>query len=258
MKETKAVLAVSFGTSFAETRQLTIDQIEKKIAHEISHPLYHAWTSKMILQKIRERDHLVIPNVAEAFLQMKQDGIRNVYVQPTHVLPGIENDRMEEDALRFRSDFETITFGNPLLTTTADHQNFIRLFMDNYRSIPSTDAILLMGHGTPHYVNTAYAALDYEFKDLGFPNVFVGTVEAYPDLHSVLNMLRNSSYHHIHLMPLMIVAGDHANHDMAGNSPDSWQSILQANGYEVTCHLHGLGELPFVQDMLVEHLKRVM
>lgn len=261
-----AVLAVSFGTSFPETRKLTIDRLEERLQQEgllllgSESRFYHAWTSGMILRKLRERDHLIIPTVAQAFEQMQQDGIRSVFVQPTHILPGVENDLMKEHALAFADHFEHITFGDPLLTTQQDHTSFIRLFMEAFHNIPADEVILLMGHGTPHFANTAYAALDYECKDLGFSNVYVVTVEAYPGMQNVLRQITAvyppKQHPRIHLIPLMIVAGDHATNDMAGEADTSLKNILKSEGYEPVCHLHGLGEQPFIQDLFAEHLRR--
>lgn len=263
MNTQKAVLTVSFGTSYARTRQLTIDSIEESIQKKVSSfddtfSFYHAWTSRIILKKIREQDHLIIPTVREAFEQMKADGIRQVFVQPTHILPGVENEQMVRDAMLYASDFDTIRFGNPLLVSSADQHRFIRLFAGGFAELSETEAVVLMGHGTEHFCNTAYAALDYEFKDLGFPNFFVGTVEAYPGLESVIRSLKQTPVSSLILMPLMIVAGDHAQNDMAGSSPDSWENRLKAEGYSVSSRLQGLGELPFVREMFADHLISVI
>jgi len=264
MNPKSAILTVSFGTSYAQTRQMTIEPIENLIQSEVSsyfgdHFLfYHAWTSKIILRKISERDQFFIPTVREAFQQMLFDGISQVYVQPTHILPGVENEQMIQDAMQFHSDFDSIQFGSPLLTSLEDHMHFIHSLSKQLADLSMEEAVVLMGHGTSHFCNTAYAALDYEFKDQGYSNFFVGTVEAYPGLENILRGLKKSSFHRILLMPLMVVAGDHAQNDMTGSSPDSWENILKANGFQVRSHIQGLGELSFVRQMFADHLMSII
>lgn len=255
----KAVLVVSFGTSYRETREKTIDKIEEKIRE--AYPecgFYCAWTSRMIIKKLKDRDGICVPGVREAMEQIRADGVEELYVQPTHVIPGIENDLMIQDAQAFSQDFQKLVFGAPLLTSTEDHFRFAEGLYKEYSRIPDTEAIVLMGHGTEHYVNTIYAALDFIFKDKGHRNIFVGTVEAYPDINYILRRLEENGYKRVHLVPSMIVAGDHASNDMAGPGEDSWKSILECAGHEVTCHLRGLGEYRFVQELFLEHLGRIM
>ena len=134
----------------------------------------------MIIAKLKKRDGLTIHTVKEALEQMLLDGITDVIVQPTHVINGIENDQMKADALSFRDRFSSIVFGNPLLTTEEDNQAIVRVVADEFRDMDPDTALVLMGHGTEHYANTVYAALDYRFKDTGHKNIFLGTVEAYP------------------------------------------------------------------------------
>ena len=253
-----AILAVSFGTSHADTREKTIDRIEEDI--QKAYPddkVYRAWTSKMIIKKIWNRDGVKIFNVKEAMEQMKADGIKNVLVQPTHVINGIENDLMKEDALAFKNHFERITFGDPLLTTQQDHVEIVNAICQEFSDLPSDCALILMGHGTSHYANDVYAALDYRFKDLGHDNIHLATVEGYPTLENVIRLVKEQGAKKVILTPFMIVAGDHARNDMSGEDEDSWKNQFQAAGYEVECCLKGLGEYPAVQNMLIRHVTEV-
>lgn len=251
----KGILAVSFGTSHADTRKITIDAIEKEMQNAFpDYPLYRAWTSQMIIKKIKTRDHLVIHTVKEALEQMKQDGITDVLVQPTHVINGIENDRMKEDALCFQDSFCSISFGDPLLTSEQDTLAVIDAVANEFSFLKKEEALVLMGHGTTHFANTVYAALDYTFKDKGYPNIFVGTVEAYPSMETLLKMVASYQPSKIYLSPFMIVAGDHAKNDMAGDDPESWYSQFRSLGYEVEPVIKGLGEYPRIRKLLVEHL----
>lgn len=258
-KETKkAILAVSFGTSHNDTRKVTIDAIEKDMQNAFpEYSLYRAWTSKMIIKKVNARDQVHICTVKEAMEEMKKDGITDVLVQPTHVINGIENDIMKEDALSFQESFHSISFGDPLLTTEQDNFTVIEAITSEFQNLKDDEVLVLMGHGTTHYANAIYAALDYTFKDKGYKNIFLGTVEAYPTMESLLKMVNTYAPSKVILAPFMIVAGDHAKNDMASNDPESWYSQFKAEGYDVQPVIKGLGEYPGIRKLLVEHLKAI-
>lgn len=254
--EKKGLLAVSFGTSINEARERTIDVLEADMrSANPDRTLYRAWTSKMIIRKLKSRDGVQIPTVREAMEQMMTDGITDLIVQPTHIINGIENDLMKEDVLSFRDSFKSIRFGTPLLTSTEDIHEAVEALMAEWTTLPSDEALVLMGHGTSHYANTAYAALDYTIKDLGYANVFLGTVEAYPSMLSLLRQVKAFHPRKIHLAPFMLVAGDHARNDMAGDEEDSWLNQFSREGFEVECHLLGLGEYPRIRKLFLKHIE---
>lgn len=251
----KAILVVSFGTSYNDTRAKTIDAIENDIADAFkNHHVYRAWTSNVILGKILIRDGIKINNVIEAMEQIVKDGIEELTVQPTHIINGLENDRMIQDVLAFQGQIDSIKFGAPLLTYSKDYKNAVKIIMDSFKDLKKDEMLVLMGHGTEHHANSAYAALDYTFKDLGYSNVHLGTVEAYPGFDSVLKQVKIKKPKRIILTPFMIVAGDHANNDMASEDVDSWSSLLKENGYEVSCVLKGLGEYKKIRDLFIDHI----
>ncbi|VYT26997.1 Energy-coupling factor transporter ATP-binding protein EcfA3 [Blautia hansenii] len=258
-KETKkAILAVSFGTSHNDTRKITIDAIEQDMQAALpDYALYRAWTSKMIIKKVNARDGVHICNVKEAMEKMLQDGITDVLVQPTHVINGIENDLMKEDALAFQEQFHSISFGDPLLTSEQDNLAVIDAITSEFKTLTKDEVLVLMGHGTTHYANAIYAALDYTFKDKGYSNIFLGTVEAYPTMESLLKMVHAYQPKKVVLAPFMIVAGDHAKNDMASDEPDSWYSQFKAAGYDVEPVLKGLGEYTGIRKLFIEHLKTI-
>lgn len=258
-KETKkAILAVSFGTSHNDTRKITIDAIEQDMQAAFpDYALYRAWTSKMIIKKVNARDGVHICNVKEAMEKMLQDGITDVLVQPTHVINGIENDLMKEDALAFQEQFHSISFGDPLLTSEQDNLAVIDAITSEFKTLTKDEVLVLMGHGTTHYANAIYAALDYTFKDKGYSNIFLGTVEAYPTMESLLKMVHAYQPKKVVLAPFMIVAGDHAKNDMASDEPDSWYSQFKAAGYDVEPVLKGLGEYTDIRKLFIEHLKTI-
>ena len=256
---TKAILVVSFGTSYEDTRQKTIGAIEQKMCEAFpDFCFYRAWTSKKIIAKLKRTTGEVIDTVAEAMERMKNDGIREVLVQPTHIASGIENDLMKDAALTYKDAFDRLVFGMPLMTSDRDMVFVTNALAEVYGGLNEQEALVLMGHGTTHFANMLYAALDYRFKDMGHPSWYVGTVEGYPDLDCVRRMLSKNRPAKIILAPFMIVAGDHANNDMAGDEEESWKSILMKDGYEVEPRLIGLGEYPAIQELLIQHAKETL
>lgn len=254
--EKNAVLVVSFGTSHQDTREKTIDAIEKQIADDWGQGrLYRAWTSGMIIRKLRGRDGYEVDTVEQAMERMLADGVTQVTVQPTHIVNGIENDRMKRDVLKFADRFDSIRFGTPLLTEDADSERVVTGLMEEFGEVKPDTALIFMGHGTTHYANAIYAALDYKFKDMGYPNVFVGTVEAYPSMETLKRMVKEGGYRKVILSPFMIVAGEHAKHDMASDDEDSWKSQFEAEGLLVSCVVKGLGEYETIRQMFLEHAR---
>ena len=162
---------------------------------------------------------------------------------------------MKETILSMASEELTVRFGTPLLTSTEDNHLVLDAVMKEFADIPQEDALVFMGHGTTHYVNSVYAALDYTLKDMGYTHAFMGTVEAYPDLDVLIRQVGRVHPKRVHLAPFLLVAGDHANNDMAGDKEDSWKSRFEAAGYEVICHIKGLGECESIRKIYLEHLK---
>lgn len=252
----KGLLAVSFGTSVNETREKTIDAIEAHLRKEFpDHTLYRAWTSGMIIRKLKKRDGVQIDTVKEAMERMADDGVTEVVVQPTHVINGIENDGMIADALFYQDRFDRIVFGAPLLTSDEDSGAVIEAVMAEFKDLPKEEALVFMGHGTTHYANAIYAALDYKFKDMGYKNVFLGTVEAYPSLETLMKLVREHGTNRVTLAPFMVVAGDHAMNDMSSEDQDSWRSRFEAAGFEVKCVLKGLGEYEGIRRLYAKHVR---
>lgn len=250
------ILAVSFGTSHEDTRKKTIEAIEEEIAENYPQArVYRAWTSGMIIRKL-EKSGYHVDTVTEAMERMKQDGITHVIVQPTHVLNGLENDIMKEEISSYEGEFSAVAFGDPLLTTEEDCQKTTELLIQEFSGVPKDTAVIFMGHGTEHYVNPVYAALDYRMKAMGQENIYFGTVEAYPDFETVLGLVKKAGYRKAVLAPFMIVAGDHAKNDMAGEEEDSWKNRLEQEGFQVQYVLKGLGEYEGIRQLFLEHIRR--
>ena len=249
----KAILVVSFGSSHGDSRKKTIEAIEQRIAEEFKdYKIYRAFTSNVIIRKL-EKSGVCIMSVKEALEQIKADGIKELIVQPTHVIHGIENDRMQEEIKAVVKDFQRVVVGNPLLHDTQDYKKLAQAVLED-NPISEDEILMLMGHGTSHYSNSAYPALEYVFKEMGYSNVLIGTIDGYPTFEEAMKQLERTNKKKVILLPLMIVAGAHANNDMAGKKA-SWCSRLEQEGYQVVCRMKGLGELEGVQKQFIEHVK---
>ncbi|SHK40464.1 sirohydrochlorin cobaltochelatase [Tepidibacter formicigenes] len=254
----KAVLVVSFGTSYADTRKVTIEACENKIDKAFpDYEMRRAFTSNIIIKKLKERDNIEVDTPKEALTKLKEEGFSEVVVQPLHIMNGAEYDDLAADVNNFKNDFDKLVMGNPLLTSVEDYKNLVEALKDQMPELKDNEAVVFMGHGTHHYANATYACLDYVLEDMGI-RAYVGTVEGYPEIDNVIKKLKRNNIEKVTLMPLMLVAGDHANNDMAGDEEDSWKSILKKEGFVVETYLHGLGENEKVQDMYVEHAKEAM
>lgn len=251
----KGILVVSFGTSYADTRKVTIEACEKKI--DESFPEYEvrrAFTSNIIIKKLKERDNIEIDNPEEALSKMKEEGFNEVIVQPLHIMPGIEYEEVLDAVNKFEDSFEKITVGRPILYGIEDYKVAVEALKQQLPKLNKDQAVVVMGHGTSHPANACYSCLQSVIDDEGL-NVFVGTVEGYPEIENVIAKLKKNKIKEVTLMPYMVVAGDHASNDMAGDEEDSWKNILKKEGFIVNVYLHGLGENVGYQDIYVQRVQ---
>jgi sirohydrochlorin cobaltochelatase len=254
----KGILVVSFGTSYAGTRELTIDAIEKKIANEFpDYEVRRAFTSHIIIDIYKERDDIDIDTPEQALQKMAKEGFSEVVVQSTHLINGAEFHDLVVTVNKFKEDIPDLKLGWPILSTTDDYYMAIDALKDQLPRLSASHAVVLMGHGTHHPANSTYAAMQMMLLMEGL-NVFMGTVEGYPTLDEVMVLLERFNIREVTLMPYMFVAGDHASNDMAGDEEDSWKTILTAAGYKVNIYLHGLGENRGYQDIVVMHAKQAI
>ena len=255
----KALLVVSFGSSFIENREAAIDATEKALADAFpEYDFYRAFTSQTIIDIYAERDKVEIMNVPEAMEKIYKGKYGEILVVPTLVINGEEKDEMMEQLDPFMDKFTKFTVSTPLLTTYEDYVTLVKAMEQEMPKTAGGEAVVLMGHGTPHSGNSAYGTLDYVFKDEGFKDVYVGTVEGFPTFDTVLKNLKQGGYKKVTLMPAMIVAGDHAHNDIAGDEEDSWKNLLKAQGYDVDYILKGLGELSAIQNLFIEHARQAL
>lgn len=251
----QAILVVSFGTSYNESRDITIGAIEGAI--EKAFPNYdvrRAFTSQIIIDKLEERDGLEIDNVGEALDRAVEDGVKTLVVQPTHLMDGLEYNDVVDEIAEYADQFEKVVIGEPLLTSDEDFKDVAKAITEATAEYDNGEnAICFMGHGTEAESNEIYAKLQDVLTEEGYENYFIGTVEAEPTLEDVLNQVKEGEYKKVVLEPLMVVAGDHANNDMAGDEEGSWKTEFESAGYEVECLIKGLGEIDAIQQMYVAH-----
>ena len=261
----KAILVVSFGTTIKETRQANIDVLEQEI--QAAYPdreIRRAFTSGMVRAKIYEEERLRIDPPAAALENLRWDGFGDVIVQPTHIIPGDEYDRLTAamEPFRVAGAFSSFRLGRPLLCCAGpepEKPDDYRIAVEALKSqLPDFSAgdgcrVILMGHGTGHRSDHCYDLLQSRLDAAGLP-VFTATVEGGRTFEAALAWLQSEPVQRAVLMPFMLVAGDHALNDMAGDEEDSWQRRLQSLGYRVESCLCGLGENPAIRRLYLRHI----
>ena len=259
----KALLVVSFGTSYHDAKEKSIDPIERDLAQALpDRQLFRAWTSKFIIRKIWQRDGTAVDTVEEALLRMLTRGISDVLIQPTYLLNGVEHAAVLRQAEGYRGRFSRLRIADPLLASDADLQKISKILAQEYRDLPVEEAVLLMGHGSEtqqaadlaYSAVAAYTALDRLLGALSQGQIFLATMQGEPSLENALRRLKlRPSTRRVLLAPFLMVAGAHACRDMAGEGDASWKSIVTRAGYDVQCIHRGLGEYEAVRRMLVKH-----
>ena len=251
------LLVVSFGTSFNGSRAADIKGIEDAL--QAAYPdwsVRRAFTAQIIIDKLKKRDGITIDNMTEALDRCVEDGVKEIVVQPTHLMGGLEYTDVKDELDKYADKFDKISLGDPLLTSDDDYKKVAAAIKENMASFDDgKTALCLMGHGTEADSNADYAKMQEVFKNEGLTQFFVGTVEAEPTCEDVIAAASAAGYKKAVLAPFMVVAGDHANNDMADETdPDSWAAKFVAAGFEVTCLLQGLGQNVAVDDIYVSHV----
>ena len=278
----KEILVVSFGTSFNDSRVQDIKSIEDAI--QAAFPdwsVRRAFTAQIIINHIQARDGEAIDNMDQALERAVANGVKELVVQPTHLMHGAEYDEMMEALEGYKDKIETIRVAEPLLGEVGSDATVINAdkeavakaivadtaadggFADAAAAAKEGTAFVLMGHGTAHVAKVTYSQMQTQMGKLGYDNVFVGTVEGEPEetaCEAVIEAVKAAGYKNVILRPLMVVAGDHANNDMAGDEEDSWKSMFEADGSfdSVTAQIAGLGSIAEVQDLYVAHTQAVI
>ena len=250
------LLVISFGTSFNDSRRETIGAIEDALEEAFPDwSVRRAFTAQIVIDHIERRDGYHIDNVEEALNRAIDNGVKNLVVQPTHLMAGFEYEELETTLAEYADAFENVVLGINLLDSDEDFEVLAQAITDATAEYDDGEtAVVFMGHGTEADSNTVYSRMQEVLTEDGFENYYIGTVEAEPSLDDVLEAVSEKDYKKVVLRPLMVVAGDHANNDMAAeDDPESWYSVFTEAGYDVTCVLEGLGQLPSVCDLYVEH-----
>lgn len=258
----KAILVVSFGTSYEKTRKLTIEKIENLIRDRYEgYEIRRAFTSYGVIKKLKVTYGIYVDTPEEALERLKEEGFKEVIVQPLHLIPGEEYEYIKNvvDSFKNRVCFDSIKLGRPVLYFKGEEEGI----PDDYSimiealklQFSQNETVIFMGHGSHHPANAVYSCLQSVLMDKGFHNVYIGTIDGYPKLDNVIGNLKNHGIKRVKLMPLLLVAGDHAINDMAGDEEDSWKSILEREGFEVEIYLHGLGENSKIQSIYLNHVE---
>lgn len=273
------ILVVSFGTSFNDSRVADIGGVEKAIAE--ANPgwsVRRAFTAQIIINHVQARDDEKIDNVDQALERAVDNGVKNLVVQPTHLMHGAEYDELVETLDNYKDKFETVTVAEPMLGEVGSDATVINedkakvaeaitaeaVKTAGYDSLDAAKedgtAFVFMGHGTSHSAKVSYSQMAAQMKDLSYDNVFIGTVEGEPEetaCENVIEAVKEAGYTKVVLRPLMVVAGDHANNDMAGDDEDSWKSQFTASGYfdSIDTQISGLGRIDAIEQIYVDHTK---
>ena len=254
-----AMVVMSFGTTYKDTRMKTIDATVDAI--KAAHPntkVITAFTSHIIRDRIQQKEGITYPTPEEALAELKKDGYTRVALASLDVIPGMEYNYDAAVYNLYKNDFKKMTLGTSLMywmgqeNQTDQVIETLKAVQSQFPKLGKEDGLLIMAHGTPDPSNAYYSVIQDRIHTLGMKNVFIYTVEGTPNLEQVIPQLKLHGIKHVTLMPFMMVAGDHANNDMAGNEPDSHKSILEKEGFKVDTYIHGLGENPNIRKLFVE------
>ena len=254
-----AMVVMSFGTTYKDTRVKTIDATVDAI--KAAHPntkVITAFTSHIIRDRIQQKEGITYPTPEEALAELKKDGYTRVALASLDVIPGMEYNYDAAVYNLYKNDFKKMTLGTSLMywmgqeNQTDQVIETLKAVQSQFPKLGKEDGLLIMAHGTPDPSNAYYSVIQDRIHTLGMKNVLIYTVEGTPNLEQVIPQLKLHGIKHVTLMPFMMVAGDHANNDMAGNEPDSHKSILEKEGFKVDTYIHGLGENQNIRNLFVE------
>lgn len=258
-KDKDAILVLSFGTTYKNSREKTINKTVEDI--QAAHPhtkVVLAFTSHIIVDRIGQKEGIEIPTPEKALARLKEEGYTRIAITSLDVIPGMEYAYDTAIYDLYKNDFKKMVVGTPIMYWMGqedqrdDVEEFVQALATQFPKTGKDEAVLVMAHGTPHPANAYYSVVQNRIDVANLGNVFVYSVEGWPHLDTVIPQLKARGIKKVTLMPMMMVAGDHANNDMAGAEDDSHKSVLEKEGFTVDTYLHGLGENPAVRKMFVE------
>lgn len=253
----RGILIVSYGTSYREAEAQDLIPVEQAIAAALpEYEMRRAYGSRRIIRKRKAQDGSCMDTIPEALETLLTDGCKELIVQPTYVLHGYEYDELVRILGKYLDQFESVRLGHPLLHQPSDYEGMVRGLNEIFDFQNSPAAFVFVGHGTGHVADSCYMKLEQQFRMMGFENVWIGTVKGKPHISDIRKKLLQLSYRKAVLSPLMLVAGYHARTDMAGENENSWKTMLERGGMEVSCGMAGLGSYTFVQQMFAEHARQ--
>lgn len=254
----KALLVISFGTSYADTREKNITACEQALAASCpERDLFRAFTSGMIIRKLRQRDNLVVDTPRQALERLAALGYQDVAIQSLHIINGDEFEKITAEVQQMQGRFQRLTLGMPLISSFSDYEALLAALVQQSPALGPDERLVLMGHGASHHAFAAYACLDHMMTSRRLP-MRVGAVESYPEIDLLVADLVAQGVRKVHLMPLMLVAGDHARNDMASDDDDAWKMRFIRAGIPAQAWLQGLGENPAVRALFVQHLHQAL
>ena len=251
----QALLFVHFGTTYDDTRAATIDALNSAaVAAFPEMKVVEAYTSRLVIKRLAARG-IEKPTPRQALLSLAAEGYTDVFIQSSNVIDGVEMDALRKEAEAMVPFFDDIRVGEPLLYTLEDCHRVVQILAGRYGSdLDARQSVVLVGHGTAIPANAIYSQIDYMFTAEGHPQFHVATVEGYPTLQTTVERLKAAKAKSVRLVPFMFVAGDHARNDIAGD----WRSELEGMGYRVSTVIEGLGQIPEIRELYLDHIRRGM
>ena len=260
----RAILVVSFGTTYADARKACIESVEDRIRAAFpGYEVRRAFTSRMVMRRLAERDGILVDNERQALDRLLAEGFSEVYVQPLHIVAGDEYEKIRGIVSEYAhlQKFRRLALGRPLLYYMGQSEqpdDYLTVIQALDVTTGPEEALVFMGHGGFHPANAAYAALQLKLQEAGRQNVFIYVLEGFPSLPRIVAQLQSAGVRKVRLQPFMLVAGSHVRNDMDGDGADSAKSILTAAGFDVEVKLNGLGENPAIQAAYVRHIRDAM
>ncbi len=253
MNNKKAIFVVHFGTTHDDTREKTLNEMNKKFVEEFKeYDFFEAYTSRIVVKKLRNRDFYKQTPI-QVLKELVDKGYKEILIQTSHIIAGYEYESLVKEVQKFSKNFDVVKIGKPLLNSVSDYKKVVEILAEEYVPKGKNEALVFVCHGTDSYVGSAYPMIEYVFDEQGYGNVYVVSTKAYPLMETLLKKLKKNNIENVNLAPFMFVAGEHAKNDMAID----YKNELEENGIKVNkVIMKGLGEFKAIQEIFLSHLKK--